>query len=61
MKGFVEMLHKAGWDAYVDWMDYEMPARPNRRTAENIQKRIRESTFFMFLATQNSMASRCYP
>ncbi|GAA0863749.1 hypothetical protein GCM10009115_15480 [Sphingopyxis soli] len=61
VKGFVQLLNDAGWDAYVDWMDHDMPPRPNRKTAENIQRRIKQSTYFMFLATPNAMKSRWCP
>jgi len=61
VRGFVQLLRDAGWDAYVDWMDDAMPASPNRTTALRIQQRIRQSDFFMFLATPNSVASRWCP
>ncbi|TCU33511.1 hypothetical protein [Rhizobium azibense] len=38
-----------------------MPERPDRRTAEKIQAKIRDLEMFFFLATQNSMASRWCP
>lgn len=61
VKGFVQLLNDAGWDAYVNWMDHDMPPHPNRKTAENIQRRIKQSTYFMFLATPNAMKSRWCP
>ena len=61
VRGFVQMLEESGWDAYVDWMDDTMPARPNETTATNIKRRIRQSDYFMFLATPNSVTSRWCP
>jgi hypothetical protein len=61
VRGFIQLLREAGWDAYVDWMDESMPPRPNRTTASNIKRRIREADYFLFLATPNSVASRWCP
>ena len=46
---------------YVDWRDQSMPARPTRETAARIEEEIRRATFFLLLATANSMASRWCP
>lgn len=59
--GLVELLRETGWDAYVDWLDDTMPTRPNRTTAQRIKTRIKQADYFMFLATQNSTASRWCP
>ena len=59
--GLVTLLAEAGWTAYVDWKDHQMPPSPNRQTAERIQQRIVDSDLFLFLATSNSLASRWCP
>jgi hypothetical protein len=38
-----------------------MPDRPNRETAARLKQRIEGTTFFLFLATANSMTSRWCP
>jgi hypothetical protein len=60
-KGIVNLLAEAGLNAYVDWADTSMPEVPNRQTAERIQEKIRDLTFFLFLATANSVTSRWCP
>lgn len=60
-KGLQGYLHKNGWEVYIDWEDVTMPERPDRRTAEKIQTKIRDLEMFFFLATQNSMGSRWCP
>ncbi|MEX0166076.1 toll/interleukin-1 receptor domain-containing protein [Pseudomonas brassicacearum] len=59
--GLQEMLKKAGWDVYIDWQDNTMPAIPDGETAFNIKVAIVRADWFLFLATQNSMASRWCP
>jgi len=60
-KGLQGYLHRSDWEVYIDWEDATMPERPDRRTAETIQAKIRDLEMFFFLATQNSMASRWCP
>lgn len=60
-KGLVVLLAEAGWTVYIDWEDHEMPSSPNRETAERIQRKIKEHSFFLFLATEKSMSSRWCP
>jgi hypothetical protein len=60
-RGFVTLLTQTGWQVYIDWKDTEMPATPDRETAERIQQKILELQYFLFLATANSMASRWCP
>ncbi|WP_291982980.1 toll/interleukin-1 receptor domain-containing protein [Candidatus Accumulibacter sp. ACC005] len=60
-KGLVHLLSDAGWRVYIDWQDAEMPNTPNRETAQRIKQKIIDLDFFLFLATQNSMASRWCP
>ncbi|RYD60607.1 MAG: toll/interleukin-1 receptor domain-containing protein [Verrucomicrobiaceae bacterium] len=59
--GVVTLLHEAGWNVYVDWMDASMPSRPNRTTASKIKTKIVDCNYFLFLATKNSMDSRWCP
>ncbi len=59
--GLITLLHREGWHVYVDWLDASLPDRPNRETARKIKDRIRAADFFLFLATQNAMASRWCP
>ncbi len=61
VKGLVTKLQEDGWHIYVDWADNTMPDRPNRITAEKIKERIRQTDYFLFLATNNSMTSRWCP
>jgi hypothetical protein len=61
VKGFVTILNETGWRVYVDWQDTTMPDRPNRETAARLKQRIEGTTFFLFLATANSMTSRWCP
>lgn len=61
VKGFVTTLSESGWRVYVDWKDATMPDRPDRQTASKLKQRIEGTTFFLFLATANSMSSRWCP
>lgn len=61
VQGLINLLTRAGWHVYVDWMDSSMPTKPNRTTADKIKKRIRELDYFLFLATSNSVSSRWCP
>lgn len=54
-------MAEAGFDVYIDWQDSSMPAEPTRETASRIKRRIIASDWFIFLATDNSMASRWCP
>lgn len=60
-QGLVRRLEEAGWRVYIDWEDVTMPISPNRETAAKIKAKIVEYYWFLFLATQNSMASRWCP
>lgn len=59
--GLQEMLNNQGWDVYIDWQDQAMPETPDAETAFNIKVAIVRVDWFLFLATQNSMASRWCP
>ncbi len=60
-KGVQAWLHSQRWFVYIDWDDYSMPNPPNLETAEKIQRRITELTWFLFLATANSISSKWCP
>lgn len=61
VKGLVTLLSEAGWTAYVDWADTQMPAAPSRQTALRIQQRIKELDLFLYLATPTAAMSRWCP
>ncbi len=61
VQGFISLITAKGWRLYVDWTDAEMPAVPNRNTAERLKEKIVELNYFLVLATSNSMASRWCP
>ena len=55
------MLKRAGWNVYIDWADDTMPIKPNQETAKKIQTKIKDSNYFLFLATSNSTSSKWCP
>lgn len=59
--GLQHLLYEQGLDLYIDWQDSTMPERPNAETAERLRMRIVDTTWFLFLATSNSMTSRWCP
>jgi hypothetical protein len=61
VKGLVKLLAESGWDVYVDWLDETLPDKPSSKTADSLKQKIIDASAMMFLATQNSMASRWCP
>lgn len=59
--GLQRLLTSRGLILYLDWQDTDMPARPNRETADRIKARIGSSNYFLLLATANAMTSRWVP
>lgn len=59
--GLQALLKDQGWDVYIDWQDQTMPDKPDIETAVNIKTAIVRADWFLFLATQQSMASRWCP
>lgn len=59
--GFAQLLQDAGCRVYIDWLDGEMPERPNKETAVRIQLKIKENDYFVYLATEYSSKSRWCP
>src|SRR5688572_13109577 len=49
--GVQVFLKEKGWNVYVYWQDAEMPEPPTRANAENVQQKIRDTDWFLFLAT----------
>lgn len=60
-KGVQGFLLAQGWSVYIDWLDTSMPDSPTKETSEKLQRKIRDSNWFLFLATANSMGSRWCP
>ena len=59
--GLARQFQAKGITLYIDWLDQEMPDRPNQRTASNLKSKIDVCDFFLFLATENSKSSRWCP
>ncbi|GGK48318.1 TIR domain-containing protein [Pseudomonas koreensis] len=59
--GLQQMLVAQGWDIYIDWQDQQMPDQPDVETAKRIKRAIIGADWFLFLATENSTASRWCP
>ena len=60
-KGLQSFLQSHGWEIYINWEDSDMPDSPSRETAERIQSKLRDFSWFLFLATHHSMTSRWCP
>jgi len=58
IKGY---LYEQGIDAYIDWLDPNMPKITNAKTAKNLKDRIKEAKRFILLATDNSAQSIWIP
>lgn len=56
-QGLAGMFANHGIWLYIDWKDREMPSHPNSTTAERIREQIKESDYFLFLATENAKSS----
>jgi hypothetical protein len=61
VEGIINLLNENDWKVYVDWTDSSMPETPDRQTALNIQSKIKDLKYFLYLATENSMSSRWCP
>lgn len=60
-QGLVNYLAGLGIKLYVDWQDSGMPRITDRKTAENIKKKISDLSYFLVLATPNALSSRWVP
>lgn len=59
--GLQQWLKEQGMELYIDWQDPYMPDAPDGTTANRIRAVIKEADVFLFLATNDSMASRWCP
>lgn len=59
--GLQQWLKEQGMDVYIDWQDASMPDTPDATTAARIRTVVRGADVFLFLATNDSMASRWCP
>lgn len=60
-EGLQNLLMRNGWNVYIDWQDTDMPDTPDQVTAARIKLQISTNEWFIFLATNNSTASRWCP
>jgi hypothetical protein len=61
VKGLLKLCEENELDVYIDWKDNTMPTTPNGTTASKIKEKIISNDIFLFLATENSKASRWCP
>ena len=61
VKGLIVVFSRLRVKLYVDWLDSSMPETPNKETAQNLQRRIKQADMFLFLATEKSINSRWCP
>jgi hypothetical protein len=59
--GLQQWLKEQGMELYIDWLDPYMPDTPDAVTADRIRTAIKVADVFLFLATNDSMASRWCP
>lgn len=59
--GLQQWLKEQGMELYIDWLDPYMPDSPDAATADRIRTVIKGTDVFLFLATNDSMASRWCP
>lgn len=60
-KGLQTLLAEQGWELFIDWEHNTLDQRPNRETAEWLQKSILACDWLLYLATPNSGRSRWCP
>ena len=60
-KGLQVLMKENGWDIYIDWQDNDLSSSPDKETARKIQNKIKQTDWFLFLATSNSIVSRWCP
>lgn len=60
--GLQVMLHEAGWHVYIDWQHNELfGERPTVEHSKQLQRRMQQCSWFIYLATENSSKSRWCP
>ncbi|NDV44167.1 toll/interleukin-1 receptor domain-containing protein [Flagellimonas sediminis] len=58
LQDVIAFLNEEGVEIYVDWMDEEMPAYTNAKTALRLKEKIKISNKFILLATPNAISSK---
>jgi hypothetical protein len=58
LQDVVAFLNAEGVEIYVDWMDEDMPAYTNAKTALRLKEKIKVSDKFILVATPNAINSK---
>lgn len=58
LQDVVALLKKEGVDVYLDWLDDEMPAFTNAKTAHRLKEKIEIADKFILLATEKAINSK---
>jgi hypothetical protein len=58
LQDVIGFLNSEGIDIYVDWLDEEMPAYANGRTAIRLKEKIKAANKFILIATPNAINSK---
>ena len=61
VKPIVEILKKLGANVYIDYLDDNLPEKPDSETASILRSRIQKSDKFILMATPNSSDSKWIP
>lgn len=58
LQDVIGFLKEEGVDIYVDWMDEDMPAYTNAKTAIRLKEKIKVANKFILVATPNAINSK---
>lgn len=58
LQDVIAFINEEGIEIYVDWMDEEMPAYTNAKTALRLKEKIKVSNKFILVATPNAINSK---
>lgn len=58
LQDVIAFLKEEGVDIYVDWMDEDMPAYTNAKTAIRLKEKIKVANKFILVATPNAINSK---
>lgn len=58
LQDVIAFLNAEGVDIYVDWMDEEMPAYTNAKTALRLKEKIKVANKFILVGTPNAINSK---
>lgn len=58
LQDVIAFLNAEGVEIYVDWMDEDMPAYTNAKTAIRLKEKIRVANKFILVATPNAINSK---